>query len=136
MKTEFYKYIIDYEYGVGNFYTTEADRKKALSQFLNCASECFGIRKSLGETTLKIRYKNVQLPIPYRNKGGDLLLTHNGGDEILFTTRVRGKDNEYWKLHSEWGDWCSCKKKGKEELSCEVHHFWVKNHDKVCKEKH
>jgi len=136
-KTTFYKYIIDYEYGIADFYCKTKDEKKVINDFYACADVCFGIRKSLGEVKIEKSYSNVELPIPYRDKGATHFLSHNG-DDILFNARYRNHKGEYWKLYSEHGEWCSCKKMGKEELSCDVHHFWVKNHDKVCKctEKH
>ena len=125
------KYVIDYEHGVADFYTNEADPKKARDEFYGCAGICFGIRKSLGATVIKRTYKDVALPIPYRDKGATQFLSH-GGDEILFDDRFRTHDGDPWKLMNEHTNWCSCKVKGVEELSCEVHHFWVPDHDKKC----
>ena len=126
------KFVIDYEYGIADFYTDASDDKEVLRQFWECASVCFGIRKSLGETKIDTRYLGTDLPIPYRDKGGTQFLAHHG-DEILFNDKYKTHDGKPWKLYNEHGEWCTCRKLGREELSCEVHHFWVKNHNKKCK---
>ncbi len=125
------KYVIDYEYGIADFFTEATDEKEVRRKFYNCANCCFGIRKSIGGYTVKETYLDVALPIPYRDKGGTQFLSHNG-DEILFNDHFKTSNGEPWKLMNEHGDWCSCQEMGKEELSCNVHHFWVKDHNKLC----
>lgn len=63
------------------------------------------------------------------------ILAHSGGDLVGFT-EDKDPEGNYWKLLSEWGDVCSCKKYGMAQLSCDVHHFWTKDHEKVCRENH
>ncbi len=159
------KYKIDYEYGTAVVITKDRS-KDPLNLFYSLAGDCFGIRKSIGETKLldeelidfsgKERgekntgeqimagslgdYTNVMLHSMF-NREADIdvpeenmervshILAHNG-DVIVFTDTEF--DGGYWKLKNEHGNWCTCKKEGKPELSCENHHFWVKNHDKKC----
>jgi len=140
------KYVIDYGYGRADFYTEALDpegtpvememfQDLALSpvrrEFLTCATACFGIRKSLGDYRLLETYLNVELPLPYRGHGGTHFLSHHG-DDILFDSHYEQAPGEYWKLHSEGGGWCSCKQRGKPELSCDAHHFWVPDHEALC----
>jgi hypothetical protein len=47
---KWFKYTIDYEYGMATLYSKE--RLEGLGMFYNLASGCFGIRKSIGETKL------------------------------------------------------------------------------------
>ena len=126
------KYDINYVYGTAYFYCEADDDIEVTRDFQRCAACCFGIRKSLGDVGIVRRYANVELPLPYRDKGGTHLLIHSGGDTILFDASQHTDNGEPWKLMSEWGEWCSCKERGKAELSCGVHHFWVLDHDKVC----
>jgi hypothetical protein len=141
------KYVIDYGYGRAEFYTETVDppgTPAAISmfdplstsavrlEFLTCAHACFGIRKSLGDYELRETYTNVDLPIPYRGHGGTHFLSHDG-DEILFDRNFEQAPDQWWKLHNEHGEWCSCKARGKAELACNVHHFWVPNHDELCR---
>ena len=127
------KYVIDYEYGVADFYTDASNPDDVRLEFHTAANRCFGIRKSLGGYRVLESYQNVELPIPYRDKGGTHFLSHHG-DEILFKyLGLPGDlDKSWWKLHSEHGDWCSCKIEGVQELACSVHHFWVPDHNLVC----
>lgn len=125
------KYEIDYEYGAAEFYTEATDPAQVRREFHNCANHCFGIRKSIGGYTVVATYLNVDLPIPYRGKDATQFLAHHG-DEILFDDRFTEDDIYPWKLHDEGGDWCSCAERGKPELSCTVHHFYVENHDEIC----
>lgn len=126
------KYVINYEYGVADFFTNETDVKKVLAEFHDCANECFGTRKSIGNTSISLAYAGALLPLPYRGHDATHFLSHNG-DEILFDRRVLLPGGEGWKLHNEWGDWCSCADLGTPALSCQVHHhFWVPGHDEIC----
>jgi hypothetical protein len=144
------KYVIDYDYGVADFYTEESDppgtptdieitEPMSISavrrEFYHCANACFGIRKSLGDFHLKATYPGVLLPAPYEGHGGTHFLSHHG-DEILFDSHYEQGFGEYWKLHIEGGGWCSCRERGKAQLDCEVHHFWVTDHDTLCQERH
>ena len=124
------KFVVDYEYGVADFWTDSDDPKKVLSEFHTMASTCFGIRKSLGECRIVQGYPRADLPLPFRGHDATHCLTHHG-DEILFDDRYQTHDGEPWKLH-DFGNWCSCAQRGVAELSCSVHHFWVPNHDAVC----
>ena len=165
---KWFKYTIDYEYGMATVISRERP-EKPLDLFYNLAGDCFGIRKSIGKTKLIDEelvpfdgqeksppasgeqvmkmgggdYTNTYLYMMV-NRGSDIdipqnklektafILAHDG-DVIVFSKTEY--DGGYWKLKSEHGDdWCVCKKEGKPELKCKVHHFWVKNHDKLCKE--
>jgi hypothetical protein len=117
-----FKYEIDYQYGFANFWTPTEDEKTALKEFGRCASNCFGIRKSLGEITLQMRHADAELPLPYRGLDGTHLLTHNG-DEILFDARYVDSSGDWLKLRHEGGDYCSCKERGKPEEPCEIHKY-------------
>jgi len=125
------KHKINYGYGIADFWTEATDPKQIEDEFYELANCCFGIRKSLAGYSLEQTYENVELPLPYRNQEATNLLSHHG-DDILFDRRYKCPDGTPWKLHNEHGDWCSCKERGKPELSCEVHHFWVENHDEIC----
>jgi hypothetical protein len=76
--------------------------------------------------------KETQIDIPKDKLDKVQFVLAHDGDVIVFSnTKI---DGSYWKLKSEHGDdWCICKEEGKPELNCEVHHFYVKNHDKICK---
>jgi len=128
------KYVIDYEYGLADFYTEATDAKRVELEFRTAASCCFGIRKSLGDYKLLKTYSDVALPIPYRDRDATHFLSHNR-DEILFRRlgdEVTDRDLSWWKLHDEHDDWCSCKEMGSPELTCSVHHFYVPEHDQKC----
>lgn len=169
MVKKWFKYTIDYEYGMAVMFSKERP-ENPISLFYALAGECFGIRKSIGETKLideelvpietKItspkatgeqvmkmgmgEYQATMLHAMFNRESTsnlpkekfdliDFVLTHDG-DLIAFNSKFRDSEGGYWKIMSEHGDVCTCKETGKEELSCEVHHFWVKNHDKICKE--
>lgn len=168
---KWFRYKIDYEYGNAELWTKER-QEDPLGTFYSIASECFGIRKSIGETKLldeELLEVGDGISSPkstddqiMKMGGGDLgntmlhaminqshdyeispeqleklayILTHSGGDLAGFT-EDKDPEGNYWKLLNEWGEVCSCKKYGVAQLSCEVHHFWTKDHEKVCKEKH
>lgn len=168
---KWFKYTIDYEYGNAELWTKQR-QDNPLDTFYGLASECFGIRKSIGKTELldeelleigdKVTSPKQTGEQVMKNGAGDytatmltamvntandyeltqeqlnkleFILTHSGGDFIGFTAD-KDREGNYWKLINEHGNVCTCKKYGTEELSCENHHFWVKNHDKVCKESH
>lgn len=142
------KYVIDYGYGTADFYTETTDPpgtpadiqmhepmilSPVRSEFFKCAQACFGIRKSLGDLQFLATYPMVLLPAPYEGHGGTHFLSH-GGDEILFDSHYEQDTGEWWKIHAEGGDWCSCQERGKAQLDCSVHHFWVPDHDERCAE--
>lgn len=125
------KYRIDYGFGVAEFYTDATDPAQVRREFHACANECFGIRKSLDGYEVVATYLGVGLPTEYRVTGATHLLIH-GGDEILFDRSHSTPSGEGWKLYNESGERCSCQERGRPELACEVHHFWVPDHDEVC----
>jgi hypothetical protein len=129
------KYSIDYGGGIAEFYCEATEPREVEREFHACANHCFGIRKSIMRYSVRATYKGVELPLPYRGHGATHFLSHHG-DEILFDARFHQDESglEYWKLHVEGGGWCSCKERGKPQLDCEVHHFWVPGHDELCAE--
>lgn len=85
------KYTIDYEYGQATLYTPSSDWE---DRFFSLANQCFGIRKSIGETTL-ISSADEPLPEPWsRFTGAHEMLMHSG-DTIIWNA-----DGE--KILSEW----------------------------------
>lgn len=169
MNKKWFKYTIDYEYGTAHVYSKDR-LEKPLSIFYNLAGNCFGIRKSIGETKLLDEelinfdgelstpkntekqimaigmgdYTNTMLHAMINKENHEdisqekldrivYILAHSGGDLIAFSD-TKDKEGDFWKIKSEWGDeWCTCKKEGKPELVCKVHHFYVANHDKKCR---
>ena len=129
------KVVIDYGDGAADFYCEASDPKQVEREFYACANHCFGIRKSIMRYEVRGTYPNVDLPLPYRGHGATHFLSHHG-DEILFDANHHQDEHglEYWKLHDESGDWCSCRERGKAQLDCTVHHFWVPDHDEACAE--
>lgn len=146
-------YHIDYEHGRTEFWSLrpptevydavwwtregrgEGKRPVAIRDFLNCAGACFGIRKSIGQITLLGTSREFDLPSFLTGDdslpGVTMYLTHNG-DRIAFDDRFEC-DGFPWKLFSEHGEWCSCPERGVPSLTCDVHHFWVPDHNKLCK---
>ena len=168
---KWFRYKIDYEYGTAEMWTKDR-QAKPLNTFYGLASECFGIRKSIGNTVLideellevgeKISSPTKSGDQIMKNGAGDytatmlaamtnhsheyviapeqlsklsFILIHSGGDLVGFTDN-KDPEGNYWKLIDEWGNICTCKKYGIAQLDCENHHFWTKNHNKVCKENH
>lgn len=82
------KYVINYEYGVAELYTPHKDWKE---RFYELASQCFGIRKSIGE--VKLISKEDKNP-SYLVVGEYERLEHNG-DVIVWN-----KEGE--KIKNEW----------------------------------
>lgn len=82
------KYLIDYEYGIAELYTPS---EHWLSRFHELSSQCFGIRKSVGEVHL-IEETNEQPP--YLLQGEHERLCHHGDVIVL---DVNGN-----KIKSEW----------------------------------
>lgn len=82
------KYKIDYEYGVANLYTPSPDWK---DRFYELAGECFGIRKSIGKTTL---LETTDEKPPYLLVNEYERLEHNG-DVIVWNDKGE-------KIKSEW----------------------------------
>ena len=81
------KYVIDYEYGIAELYTPLNWR----GRFYELASQCFGIRKSIGK--VELIYKVDEEP-PYHLRGEFERLCHNG-DVIVW-------DENGNKIKSEW----------------------------------
>lgn len=161
------KYTIDYEYGRATLISK--DRSLDWNNlFYALASECFGIRKSIGEISLideelidfdgsekgiknsgenimnmgggdytgtmlhAMLNKEVNIDIPKEKlELVEHILAHGGGDVIVFS-KTKDSEGNYWKLKDEFGYWCTCENEGTADLSCENHHFWVKDHDKIC----
>jgi hypothetical protein len=124
-------YTIDYTHGIAKFYTEQIDELLALREFRDCASSCFGIRKSM-ENPRITRIKIYEpLPEEYQGKDATHFLTF-AGDEVLFDSRYRNTSGEPWILHDGSGNWCTCETRGVEELTCDVHHFWVFDHNEKC----
>ena len=82
------KYVIDYTFGIAELYTPHEDWEE---RFYTLASQCFGIRKSIGDVTL-ISKSDEQSPYPL--DGEYERLEHNG-DTIVWNA-----DGE--KIKSEW----------------------------------
>ena len=113
-------YRIDFGAGVAQFWAQTADGTQALREFRDCASECFGIRKSLIDPSVLSRSPGTALPEEFGGREATHLLIH-GGDEILFDRRHTGPDGHGWKLYSEWGEWCTCEGRGQPDAGCAVH---------------
>lgn len=88
------RYDIDYEYGSAEFWTPAGD-DKALGRFEALASQCFGIRKSIGATKITgVREEGI--PSPWcKLEGAYEMLRHSGGDTIVW-------DADGEKVKSEW----------------------------------
>ena len=84
----YYKHIIDYEFGKAHFITQSSDPKAVMREFYECANQCFGIRKSIGET-------NIIASHAFETDSLTVLL-HNG-DSIIF-------DEQHEKIKDEWED--------------------------------
>lgn len=125
------KFVINYTYGVANFFTEKKDHKEVMREFYRCAMSCFGIRKSVSDPVIKKEYLDIELPLNFRDQGGNVVLTFSG-DAYLFDMEHETHSGEPWKLATGNNEWCSCKERGEEELSCSVHHFWVPDHDDIC----
>lgn len=136
--TPWWIYYIDYEYGKAELWlrTKPADERAAEREFMRCANACFGIRKSIGDIRFTGTGLDDHLPDDLnqpRARSATHVLIHSGGDEIVFDAAHEVDGLYFWKLKSEWGDWCTCSTLGTPELACEVHHLYVPNHDKLCK---
>lgn len=117
------KYKIHYGSGIAEFWCYQ-DRETAIREFSKCANACFGIRKSITiDPIVMSAYENAALPIPYREKGITHLLCHSG-DEIAFDANFK-QGHEYWKIKSEWDDWCSCAERGICDSSCNIHQAYA-----------
>ncbi|BDI33415.1 hypothetical protein CCAX7_54660 [Capsulimonas corticalis] len=132
------RYAVDYEFGAAKFYTRSIDIDEARLEFYDCANECFGIRKSIGDVKINLEAENVHLPvqdakqISYFTHALLYGQTSGIGDEVIFDRRYKTASGEGWKLQNESGERCTCATRGSAELACEVHHFWVENHNHVC----
>lgn len=82
------RYKIDYEYGIAYLYTPEEDWE---SRFYELASQCFGIRKSIGEVEL-INKDNEQ---PKYLLADECERLEHNGDVIVW-------DKQGEKIKSEW----------------------------------
>lgn len=130
-------YDIDYEYGKAELWLRNkpATDAEVEHEFVRCAAECFGIRKSIGDIRITGAGADDHLPVDLdqpRARTATHALIHSGGDEIVFDAEHEC-DGGPWKLYNEHGEWCTCAVLGVLEMSCEVHHFWVPDHDKRCK---
>ena len=86
------KYKIDYEYGIAFLYTPSEDWK---NRFDELASQCFGIRKSIGETVL-ISKEDAE---PQDKIEGEYERLEHSGDLIIWNEAGE-------KIKSEWDiDW-------------------------------
>ncbi len=84
-------YEIDYEYGKAKLWTPDNSWRR----FYDLAGQCFGIRKSIGETKL-IKQSEDDIPKPWvLLKDVSEVLEHSGGDTIAWNS-----DGE--KIKSEW----------------------------------
>ena len=76
-------YIIDYEYGVAKLYTPNEDWE---TRFHNLASQCFGIRKSIGVVNLKRVEEDDVEPIKDEYErlehNGDIIIWNKEGEKI------------------------------------------------------
>lgn len=93
MSAPMMEHHIDYEYGKAILYSV-VEPQKALSRFHTLAGDCFGIRKSIGETTL-LASKPSALPTEYKRyrTACEILMHHD--DVIIWN--FKGK-----KIKSEW----------------------------------
>lgn len=94
------KYKIDYEHGIAEFFTFEENEEKAINEFYVAASQCFGIRKSIGKTEI-ISVEESDLP-RWVNKDN---VTHGlfyNGAQILFNSNNIDKEGNWEKIKSEW----------------------------------
>lgn len=87
-------YKIDYEYGKADFYTNR-NLDDALPRFYELASDCFGIRKSIGETKIISHKENAFCPEPWDEYKGAAEMLQHSGDTIIWNKK--GK-----KIKSEW----------------------------------
>lgn len=86
------EYTIDYEYGIAKF--TFPKTANAISEFEIHASECFGIRKSIGECTVISESDVEEFPPKWASGESYAILSHNG-DVIIW-------DKDGNKIKSEW----------------------------------
>lgn len=89
-----YKYTIDYEFGVANLWTP-VEEPLVVPHFQSLANQCFGIRKSVGITKI-ISVESSEIPKPWSLlKDAKYMLTHSGGDIIVW-------DSDGNKIKSEF----------------------------------
>lgn len=89
------KHEIHYEFGKAVLYSP-VPPEEALNRFHKLAGQCFGIRKSIGDTNLLSSMPFDGLPEPWcRFQGGHEMLVHSGGDEIIWDAKGN-------KIKSEW----------------------------------
>lgn len=86
--------LIDYGFGMAEFWGdfTEDSLQR---EFMGCANDCFGIRKSISKFEVKKFLAEQSLPEFWSKIEGAATLLKHSGDSILFD-----KDGE--KIKSEW----------------------------------
>jgi hypothetical protein len=91
------RYKVNYQYGVAFLWTPVEGDEEAMKRFYQLAGQCFGIRKSIGETKLVETKKDVERPMWAHPWASDFYeaLQHTGGDTIIW-------DNKGEKVKSEW----------------------------------
>lgn len=116
----FFEFFVNYEYGEARLLTKTEDGATALREFYACANECFGIRKSIGRTTITRIGRDVELPEEFRGRGGTHFLSHHG-DRILFDRSVKTPTGREWKLIDEFENVCACPVRGTPSQECDIH---------------
>lgn len=105
MTYSFNRYEIDYEHGTARFYTPTGNNFDAvLQEFSQLASQCFGLRKSLGQLRIVTYESDVLFPEELRGKGGTQAIVHNG-DSILFDETRKSEDGRTFKIKDEFDNW-------------------------------
>ena len=79
------KYTIDYEYGVARLYTPSEDWE---NRFDDLASQCFGIRKSIGDVKLIEKEKEqphdkIYFEYERLEHSGDTIIWNEKGEKIV-----------------------------------------------------
>lgn len=88
------KYTIDYEYGTAILYTP-AKPENALERFYHLANQCFGIRKSVGDTKIVASEPFEGLPEEWKRfRTGVELLTHHG-DVAIWNAKGKKIKSEF-----------------------------------------
>ncbi len=85
-------YEIDYEHGKAKLYTPETN--DPINRFYDLASECFGIRKSIGDTEL-LNSKKSKIPEPWSLLKDAYEMLEHSGDIIVWNSKNK-------KIKSEW----------------------------------
>lgn len=83
------KFKIDYEFGIANLYTPNTEHWE--NRFIDLASQCFGIRKSIGDIELIEQTEEE----PKHKLQGEYERLEHYGDVIVW-------DKKGNKIKSEW----------------------------------